>query len=154
MHGSAAAAVGGEQLVDAHRPVEVLERALAEVVERQALRFGLVVVEQRPGGLGDEHLPALAGTADAGGAVDGETDVVPVRDRRLTRVDADPDADVGSLGPSCAASACCAAAAAASAEAGVVNATKNESPSVPTSCPPCSAKAARSSRAWSSITSV
>ena len=54
------------------------------------LELLLLVLEQRPCRLREQDLPAVAGIADAGGAVDGEPDVLIADERRLARVDADP----------------------------------------------------------------
>ena len=77
------------QLVDAHRPVEVLQLMRPEVVE---VEVALVVLEQRPGRLREQDLAAVAGVADPGGAMHGQPDVVIACGRRLAGVHADPHA--------------------------------------------------------------
>ena len=87
------------ELVDAHRPVEVLQQVRPEIVDRDALELGLLVVEQRPRRLGDQDLSAVPRVADPSRPVDGEPDVLVADRCRLARVHTDPDAQIDALGP-------------------------------------------------------
>ena len=90
---------GDGELVDPYRTVEVLQHLRAEVVQLEVLELLLLVDEQRPRRLREQDLPAVAGVADAGGAVDGQSDVLIADERRLARVDADPDAQLHAVRP-------------------------------------------------------
>ena len=83
------------QLVELLRPREVLEPVLAQVAQPDA------VVEQRARRLGEQHLPAVAGSHHPRGLVDVEPDVAPVDEPRLARVEADPHPDLVSPGQAC-----------------------------------------------------
>ncbi len=82
------------ELVDPHRPLEVLELLLTEVEERE-----LLVLEQGVGRLGHENLATLPGGADACRAMDGKAVVLVGGDRCLTRVDAHSDARLDAVRP-------------------------------------------------------
>ena len=78
-----------------------------------------------------QHLPAVAGGSDPRRTVHVRADISLSGHERRPRVDPDPHADRP------AASASCASVAAATAPGAVANATKNASPCVSTSTPPC-----------------
>ena len=84
----------GDKLVQPLRLREILEPVQAEVTDLELL------TDELPCGLREEHLPAVAGGADAGAAGDVETDVARLGDPRLAGVDADPNPErVCSEGP-------------------------------------------------------
>ena len=89
--------IADDELEELLGAIEVLEPVLAEVPERDVVRQ--LVGDQLARGARDQHLSAVAGRADPRGAVDVQTDVVVVSDLGLAGVDADPDADVDTLGP-------------------------------------------------------
>ena len=74
-----------EELVQPLRLRQVLQAVLAEVA-----RLGVGEISRR---LGEHDLAAVRRRADAGGAVDVEADVAAADERRLSRMEAHPDAD-------------------------------------------------------------
>src|ERR687886_664305 len=86
-------------LVDRHRPVEVLQALRAEVAERDPAEVVLGLLDERVRRRRDEDLPAARDPADPGRPVDGEAHVAIGGDRRLTGVDAHAHADPSTLGP-------------------------------------------------------
>ena len=58
--------------------MEVLQLLLSQVAEPDLAQLVLVVQERRSR-MGEEHLPTVTGGADAGGAIDRETDVTLTR---------------------------------------------------------------------------
>jgi hypothetical protein len=97
------------------------------------------ITDERLGRIGDQHLAAVAGGGDAGGATDLETDIVDTtgdaRWAHLAGVDAHPYAHRRLVWPVGCVSPRCISAAAASAALGLVKMTKNASPSLRTSNP-------------------
>ena len=89
--------VADDELEELFGAIEVLEPVLAEVPERDVARQ--LVGDQLARGARDQHLSAVAGRADPRGAMDVQADVVIVSDLGLAGVDADPHADVDTLGP-------------------------------------------------------
>ena len=85
------------------RLVEVLEPVLTEVA--QADLRGPVVAEQLARRLRHEHLAAVPGRADARRTWTPMPDVALAAHAGLARVDAHAHAQLGALGPGCAASA-------------------------------------------------
>ncbi len=79
------------ELVDALGLLDALQVALAPRVDRDAV--GESRPEERARGLREQHVPALRRRADASGADDVEADVALLREVRLARVQADPNAD-------------------------------------------------------------
>ncbi len=77
--------VGHEELVDALGPVEVLQSVLAEVFEGNVGQD--VVGEDRVRRAREENLATVAGRADPGGAMNGQSDVSISRRGRFTRVE-------------------------------------------------------------------
>ena len=90
--------IRGEQLVDPHRAVEVLQGPRPEIAEVELAEL-LLVLEQGLGRLREEHLPPVCRRADARRPVDRETHVLVSRDRRLPCMDPDPDPQLSLLGP-------------------------------------------------------
>ena len=88
-----------DELVDAHRPVEVLQPMRAEVV-RRAGQLLLLVLEQRPGRLRDAG-SGRRGRRRRSGRRGGRParGTGPPASRRLARVHADPHATAASLRP-------------------------------------------------------
>ena len=78
-----------DQLVEALRAGQVLEPMVAQVVHLEAL------VQQRPGGLREQHLPAVRGRHHPRGVVDVQPHVVAPDDARLAGVQAHPHPDLG-----------------------------------------------------------
>ena len=91
--------VGGHQLIDTYRAIEVLQLLLSEVDQREGRAVVFLVVEERGCRLREQDLAALARRADPGGPMDRESVVLTVRDRSLTRVDADAHAERHAVGP-------------------------------------------------------
>ncbi len=85
------------ELEDALGAPEVLEPVLAEVAQARAVRE--VVRGEGRGGRRQEHLPAVPGGHDPGGAVDGRTEVVVAAPFGVPAMDADPDAERPGLRP-------------------------------------------------------
>ena len=79
------------ELEDALGAPEVLEPVLAEVAQARTVRE--VVRGEGRGGGRQEHLPAVPGGHDPGGAVDGRTEVVVAAPFGVPAMDADPDAE-------------------------------------------------------------
>ena len=136
VQGLQAREIGVAQLEEALRRREVLEPVFAEVA------YG-VACDEVARRLRQEHLAPVPGGSDARRAVDVDPDVALVGHDGLARVEPHADADrpaakrrlpIGG-GP-----------IASEARA---NATKNASPCVSTSTPPCRAKASRNTRRWS-----
>ena len=130
------------ELVDADRPVEVLQLMRPEVVQRRAVAALLLVLEQRPGRLREQDLAAVARRRRSGrrGARRARRSdrlrPSPRRcGRRSARAAPRPPATTWS------ARARCAATAASTACRGRRNATKNESPSSSSSRPPWASQA-------------
>ena len=98
--------------------------------------------------LGEDDLPAVGGRRDPRRPVDVHPHVALVGDDRLSGVD--PHAGVDGPG----ASAARASSAAATASVALVNTTKNASPCVSTSIPPCRANASLSARLCSARSSA
>ena len=72
-----------DELVEPYRPAEVLQPVLAQVTD------GVLVADEVAGGLGEQHLTAVPGSADPCGPRHVEPDVSRLSDPRLTRVEAD-----------------------------------------------------------------
>jgi hypothetical protein len=89
---------GRGRLVEADRPVEVLEALLAEVPQEDVEVF-LLVLEERLGRLRDEDLPAVPGRSDPRRAMDGKSRVAAVVRDRLAGVQAHPDLDLDIVRP-------------------------------------------------------
>ena len=113
------------------RAVEVLEPVQAEVAQ-------LVPVEQSCGRGREDDLAAVRERGDARSTVDVDADVALAGERRCARVQPHAHRDRPGASAVCASSAACAAPPA------VGKATKNASPCVSTSTPPCAANASRS----------
>src|SRR5688572_12877630 len=64
---------------------------LAQIAQGQAVRE--VVLDELAGGGGEQHLAAVAGVAEAGGAVDVEADVVAADEGRVAGVERHPHAE-------------------------------------------------------------
>ena len=137
---------GDDELVDAHRPVEVLQPLRAEVAQRRRR-------QSSSSSSSSDGSSARAGSGRRGPAAQIRAARCTASPRywssaaRLAGVDR-PSARARPTpsGQSCAASARCAATAASTASFGLRNATKNESPCVSISWPPASSKAPRRSR--------
>ena len=78
------------RLVQAHRPVEILQSLLAQVTQLDPRRFLFLIVEQVTRRLRDEHLTAVRRIADPGGAMDSETVVAATALLRLPGVEIAP----------------------------------------------------------------
>ena len=140
------------RLVEAHRPVEVLESLLAQVAQED-VQVLLLVLEQRLGRLRDEDLAAVAGGADACRAVHGEARVAAVGRARLAGVQTHAHLDLVAVRPGVREQRQLALDRGQEGVAGAAKTTKKESPCVSTSCPLCAANASRSRRWWSASTS-
>jgi hypothetical protein len=89
---------GNDELLDVLRSREVLQPSLAEVTERHP--FGQRGLGEDPGRFAQEDLAAVPRRADPRRSVHLEAHVVVPGNRRLTRVQAHPHADLRALGPS------------------------------------------------------
>ena len=76
-----------------------LSLLLAEIAQGEDGVVVLLVLEQRAGRLGEQDLAAVAGVADACGAVDGDAVVLVGCDRSLARVDSHPDTGLLAVRP-------------------------------------------------------
>src|SRR4029077_14224590 len=85
------------ELKQALRLGQVFEAMQAEVFQRQP--GWQRVINQRPGGFRDEHLPPMAGARHPGGSMDVKADVLVTDEGGLARVDADPYAHDAALRP-------------------------------------------------------
>jgi hypothetical protein len=86
-----------QQLVQVLGHGDVLQPVVAQVAEGGPLRQGLL--HQPPGGLGDQDLPAVAGSSDPGGPVHVHADVVVSAQDALAGVQAHPHPYPGGGGP-------------------------------------------------------
>ncbi len=91
------AQLGPEDLVQPYRRREILEPMLPEIAEAHLVRYRRA--DQRVGRLREKDLAAVAGSADARGAVDVDPDVARDRVHRFARVQAHSDPHVGILWP-------------------------------------------------------
>ena len=89
---------GDDDLEELDRPVEVFQPLRAEIL-RRAGQLLLLVLEEREGRWRDQDLTAVAGRADAGGAVHRKPQVAVGRERRVTGVDPHPHSDRGPFRP-------------------------------------------------------
>ena len=85
------------ELVDALRPVDVLQPHLSELDLLDAV--GEIAGDERRRRRGEEHLTSVPGAADPGRAMDVDPDVALLADHRLARVQAHPDTYVGAVRP-------------------------------------------------------
>ena len=85
------------ELKQAFRLGQVFEAMQAEVFQRQP-RWQRVI-NQRPGGFRNEHLPAMAGARHPGGSMDVQADIFVADDRCLPRVQPDTDPDRAAVRP-------------------------------------------------------
>ena len=88
---------GDDELEDALRARQVLQAVLAQVTRARSLRQ--LPLDQHPCRLGEQHLAAVAGRAEAGGAVDIQADVAAGAEARLAGVQAHPHPDRDTLRP-------------------------------------------------------
>jgi hypothetical protein len=86
---------GGNDLMQAHGVLDVLEGMLAEIAQRCVL----VVRDDAFGRIGEKNLLAPGGGADARSEMDISSDVALSRDGGLACVDAHADAQFGIVGP-------------------------------------------------------
>src|SRR5687768_2004759 len=77
--------------------VDVLQSVKPEVPDAHAVRRA--VLNQTPGGVGDEDLPAVPRRGDSCGPVDVDPEVVLTAEDTLARVDPHPHADSRSMWP-------------------------------------------------------
>ena len=88
-----------DELVDPHRPVEVLQPLGSEVAHGDLRELVLGVLEQGMRRLREQDLPAVPGRADARRAMDGQAEVAVRVERCLAGVNAHPYSHVDPVGP-------------------------------------------------------
>ena len=86
------------ELVEAHRPVEVLDQVVAQIREREVGNEHLDVLDHRLGRLRQHDLPAVRRRRDASGPVHRDA-AVRIGEVHLSRVDPHPNLDRRVLGP-------------------------------------------------------